>query len=120
MNLNNFNISIFNYYISCKYEIEFYNKLETNPIIDFDNIKYYEKEFNIYKSDEREYVKNEKNFENSNYIRYIYFFIDFPYDFDAVFTIHNNYKQVKLWIDNKYESFLDNWYTRCIVKAKKR
>ncbi len=106
-------------YISDQFECIDFDILSIVPYEANDSIYLYNKIINLFS------FKNAKSSDEivifdacSNNVVYLYFEIENDIEKNVVFTIHNNYKKMKIWKNNKFISFLNGWYSRIPMKLE--
>lgn len=95
-----------------------YDLISTDPTINQEEVKFTE---NYLIGEDRftNIISHDSNILNNNYISYIKFIVNTSNETDVISLIHNNYKHIKLWINDKFICSSDNWYTKFITKLKK-
>jgi len=95
-----------------------YDLISTDPTINQEEVKFTET-YLIGEDRFTNIISHDSNILNNNYISYIEFIVNTSNETEVVSLIHNNYKHIKLWINDKFICSSDNWYTKFITKLPK-
>lgn len=113
------NICVDTFELSKSFIINDYIKLKREPLINDilnDNVNFIYN-YNFKNRKNMKFINDSYyNISKDNYVSYIRFCINNKKYKKVVLTINSNNKKTKIWINNKYISFINGWFDRLLLE----